>query len=194
MNFGLKLKDQWCEHYKCWVTFDHLDDADPLFKVRDHSLTIEGDIDRNFCVYFVYDGAGRIVYIGKGRFWDYREYGYDKFKESRPLIHSDFLSSQIRPDWKVGIIYMGLTDLEAKILEALYIFLAITSGRTLTKTKAEKWDGESLINKKRETVSDFYNVASVYLNDWVWKSLKTYCLKESQRLSKVKNTYRHQIM
>lgn len=33
---------------------------------------------------------------------------------------------------------MGLTDLEAKILEALYIFLAITSGRTLTKTKAEK--------------------------------------------------------
>lgn len=180
-DFGIALREQWCEWYGCYVTFNLLRDTKPMFKVRDDSLNTLGKNDRDFCVYFVYNGSGKIIYIGKGRYWDYHIYGWNVFWRSRPFIHDDFMSDQITSDCKIAIIHAGVTDLEARLLEALYIFQEVVSGRTLTKQKAEIWDGESLINKKREMVSDFYDVASVYLNDWIWKSLKTYCLKASRR-------------
>ena len=172
MEFGLKLNDVWCERYNCSVTFDYLKDTKPLFKIRDNSLNKNGKNDRDFCVYFVIDGSGRLVYIGQGRYWDFKIYGWKLFFESRPFLHCDFLSNQIQPDWKIAIIHTGLTSLEAKLLEALYIFNAISSGRTLTKTKAEKWDTVSLINKKREMVSNFYDVTRIYLYKSVWKSVQ----------------------
>lgn len=174
MSFGIKLKDRWCEWYQCWVTFDHLCDAEPLFKVRDTSVDEFGKQDRDFCVYFVYDGAGRVIYVGKGRYWHYEEYGFDLFWQSRPFTHDDFLADQITSDCKIGIIHYGLTDLEARLLEAYYIFKFIMSGRTLTKQNAQIWNGYSLINKKREMVSNFYEVASVHLINCLWRSIVIY--------------------
>ena len=134
-----------------------------------------------FCVYFVYDGFGRIVYIGKGRYWPLMEYGTRIWLTSRPFCHYDFLYHNIKSDFKIAIIYTGLTDLEARLLEAYCLFLQFASGRTLTKRKAEIWDRVSLINKKWEMYSKkdgfsrFYELAKIYLNDCVWKSLKIYC-------------------
>ena len=168
MDFGISLKEHWCKHYKCWATFNYLKDAKPLFKVRDDSN------DRDFCVYFVYNEFGKIVYIGQGRYWDYKKYGKRAFWKSRPFTHNDFLSKLIKSNWKIAIIHCGLTDLESKLLEAYYIFSAIASGRKLTKQNANRWDRTSLINKRREMVSTFYKLANIYLRNDIWKSLKIY--------------------
>ena len=108
-------------------------------------------------------------------------YGKSIWILSRPFRHKDFLSSQIKSDWAVAIIHCGLTDLEAKLLEAYYLLLQFISGRTLTKRKAEKWDRVSLINKRWEMhnktsgFTSFYEMAKQYLNDKLWKSLKISC-------------------
>lgn len=110
-------------------------DLDTLFKER---FRWE---DREHCIY-VWKYNRKIFYIGRGK-WNFK-YWY----LSRPfhLNSNDLLSNTIDKNWTCEVIN-GLSLRESKILEAKY--LNLYKGE-LTSWGSTRWDGKSLINKRRE--------------------------------------------
>jgi len=132
MNF-LKKK-----HFLGFWTYFLLLDLDGLLKKRDADLNA---FNCNYCVY-TWKKNGIIHYIGQGYF------KVSSWETGRPFVHTDdLLSKTIDSSWTCEIISWGLTQKEARIIES---FLINLSKRKLAKTGVSTWDGESLINKRRE--------------------------------------------
>ncbi len=127
-----------------WVVFSNLD-LNKIFKKRDLNW-FHGD--RDFCVYLWVDEFNNCQYIGMGRYYNLMSYPVNKWKYSRPFNHKkDLLIKSIKSNWKCIILSYGMTSKEAHIYEA---FLISSSNRFLSKKGQKYWDGETLINKKRE--------------------------------------------
>lgn len=126
------------------IDLNRLIDLTQVFKKRDTE-----DWDRDFCVYIFEDEFGVEQYYGMGRYYDIVNYGERKWiSRSRPFNHKkDLLVNCFNSNWVCRIVGLGMTKLEAHILEANLI---CSSNRTLSKKGTNEWDGEALINKKRE--------------------------------------------
>lgn len=111
----------------------HIIDVTEVFKKRDIAK------DRGYCVYYFLDENKNTKYVGMGR-W------------ARPYMHSnDLLKKCVNQEWTCCIVAAGLTNLEARIFEALSIKTLVEDyDCTLSARNAEVWDGKSLINKRRE--------------------------------------------
>lgn len=119
-----------------WTEFHNLD-LSIIFKKRDRDWNANHD----YCVY-MWKHNNRVHYIGKGKFQ------MEFWQDARPFIHKhDTLAYTLDSSWTCMILAWGLTDKEARILEAKLIGL---NERKFSKTGTYKWDGESLINKRRE--------------------------------------------
>ena len=93
-------------------------------------------------VYCIIDPNGNIVYYGKGKF------NICDVLHSRACSHKgDLLDKYLTKGWIIRLIAIGITDKEARALEALLIR---KDGRALTKYGAKTWDEVSLINKRFE--------------------------------------------
>ena len=102
--------------------------------------------DRDFCVYTFKDEFKCIQYYGMGRYYDIVP--SSKWLKSRPFSHkNDLLKNTINSEWTCEIIGLGMTSLEAHVLEA---YLIKSDNRKLSKIGTNKWDRCSLINKRRE--------------------------------------------
>lgn len=133
-----------------WTIFRNLD-LNLIFKKRDRDWF---NIDRDFCVYVWKDPNGRIQYIGMGRYYE------DNWTNCRPLNHNnDMLTNTITTEWTCEILFYGASSLEAHIVEAHIITL---SNRNRSHRGQYVWDGESLINKKRE--KKYERMIEEYLN------------------------------
>jgi hypothetical protein len=55
------------------------------------------------------------------------------------------VSKYVKKNWTILFIAIGITDNEARALEALLI-----KGKKLSKINAKTWDGVSLMNKRYE--------------------------------------------
>lgn len=123
------------------IDLNRLIDLTQVFKRRDTD-----NWDRDFCVYIFEDAFGIEQYYGMGRYWDITK--GSKWLQSRPFKHrNDLLCNCINSDWTCRIVGMGMTSIEAHILESYYIK---NSNRNLSKIGIKEWDRESLINKRRE--------------------------------------------
>lgn len=95
-------------------------------------------------VYLVYDERGRLVYVGKGKF------DWLHIDKCRAVKHQkDNLCKHMKKGWKIVFIAIGVTDSEARALEALLIS-TYAELQGLSKKGSCDWDGVSLINKRRE--------------------------------------------
>lgn len=93
-------------------------------------------------VYCIIAPNGETVYYGKGKF------NLSDVLHSRACSHKgDLLDKYLIKGWIIRLIAIGITDEEARALEALLIR---KDGRALTKRGAKVWDGVSLINKRFE--------------------------------------------
>ncbi len=121
-----------------WTEFLNLD-LNQIFRKRDKDWWE----NRDYCVY-VWKKNGIIHYIGKGKFDE------TYWQDARPFIHKlDTLANTIDSSWTCSILAWGLTNKESRILEA-YLIKEASLERNLSKIGAYKWDGKSLINKRRE--------------------------------------------
>ena len=80
------------------------------------------------------------------------------------------LCKTIDPSWICEILCFGLTSKEAHIIEA---YLLQLSNRTFSKFRTYAWDGQSLINKKRER--KYERMIEEYLNldgNNYWETLR----------------------
>ena len=110
------------------------------------------DADRNYCVYIWRTPKGEVAYIGKGRFTS-----WDEITNSRALKHvGDVLSMTITSDWMCEIVCFGITDKEAKAIEANFIE---DCDKNLTKRGSKIWIEGTLINKRRERKNLLINAA-----------------------------------
>lgn len=135
------------------IDLSRLIDLTQVFKVRDTE-----NWDRDFCVYAFEDENHVVQYIGMGRYYDITT---NKWLKSRPFTHrQDLLASAIKPSWTCRIVALGLTSKEAHVLEA---YMILSSNRKLTKIGANKWNKETLINKKREL--KWEGMINEYLNN-----------------------------
>ena len=127
-----------------------------MFKKRDTESW-----DRDFCVYIFEDEFGIEQYYGMGRYYDLTRYNKNKWlNRSRPFKHkNDLLSNCVNSEWTCRIVGLGMTSLEAHVLEAHYI---VNCNRNLSKIKAKEWDRKFLINKRRER--KWEKLMSEYLN------------------------------
>ena len=125
------------QHNLGFWTYFVLLDLNSLFKQRD----IDWNSKHDRCVYFWLLDE-KVYYIGQGKFNRYF------WQTSRPfhIGNNDLLENTIDSRWTCQIIH-GLTKKEARILEAYFISIA---ERKLSKIGSYKWDGVSLINKRRE--------------------------------------------
>ena len=146
-----------------WTIFRNLD-LNLIFKKRDKDWF---NLDRDFCVYTWKDIKGCVQYVGMGRYWDIE----NKWYFSRPFSHTkDMLCKTIDPSWICEILCFGLTSKEAHIIEA---YLLQLSNRTFSKFRTYAWDGQSLINKKRER--KYERMIEEYLNldgNNYWETLR----------------------
>ena len=93
-------------------------------------------------VYCIIAPDGRIVYYGKGKF------SLSAVLSSRACSHkNDFVWKYCRKGWTIRFIAIGITDEEARALEALLIN---QDERPLSKYGSKTWDGVSLMNKRHE--------------------------------------------
>lgn len=162
MDFGLDFKIYIHPEWGCFVDLNNSIDVSPYFQCRDISNK------RDSGLYFIYDGSGRIVYIGEGKcilaVWK------DFLKKCRALNHkqnkngTELVTKYIKSDWTIRIVAYGLTKLEGRILEAFFIREELKKGRKLTPIGATEWNGDDLINKNRGMSDKRFNeVAKVFL-------------------------------
>lgn len=110
------------------------------------------DADRNYCVYIWRTPKGEVAYIGKGRFTN-----WDDITDSRALKHlRDLLSTLITSEWTCEIVCFGITDKEAKALEANLIE---ECEKELTKRGSKVWIEGTLVNKRHERKNLLINAA-----------------------------------
>lgn len=147
------------------INFDKLIDVDPLFKHRDNNK------NRDFCVYFIYDGAGRLVYIGEGIYYSLLKYTIKQFLKSRALNHkqnergTELVATYFEVDWSIRIVASGLTKKEGLALESYFIRKELKSGRILSAKGTKEWDGDSLMNKTKGRSDKVYSdLRREYLN------------------------------
>ena len=183
MDLKLELTTYKHPRWGCSIIVDEVLDIDPLFFIRDIRDVLPNGKDnlRRFCLYFVRDGRGRIVYIGEGLYWDVHETTYSNFMRSRPFNHkqnkkgTELLVKYIQEGWSIDIVSYGLTKLEGRILEALFIRNEINKGKTLSLQGSTEWDGDSLMNKNHGmSDTEFKKYSEMYLNKIEWKSLKIF--------------------
>jgi len=138
------------------IDLNRLIDLTTIFRKRDTD-----NWDRDFCVYIFEDEFGIEQYYGMGRYYDITYYSKSKWiNKSRPFCHkNDLLTKVINHNWTCRIIALGMTSVEAHILEA---FLIINSNRKLTKIGAKEWNRNFLINKRRE--KKWEKLMTEYLN------------------------------
>ena len=151
-----------------WVVFRTDLDLNVIFKKRDRDWF---NLDRDFCVYVWKDPSGLIQYIGMGRYYQGELYSVTLWKISRPFMHkNDLLSNVISDSWICEILCYGCSNKEAHIIEAQLITLC---DRPLSKRGQTKWDGVSLINKRRER--KYENMIEEYLSldgNNYWETLR----------------------
>jgi len=147
------------------INFDKLIDIDPLFKHRDDNK------NRDFCVYFIYDGAGRLVYIGEGIYYSILKYTIKKFLKSRAFNHkqnskgTELVAANFDINWSIQIAVSGLTKIEGVVLESYFIRKELKNGRKLSAKGAKEWDGDSLMNKTKGRSDKVYSdLRREYLN------------------------------
>lgn len=134
------------------IDLNRLIDLTQVFKKRDTE-----NWDREFCVYIFEDEFNINQYYGMGRYWDITN---KKWLKSRPFNHkNDLLKLNINKNWTCRILGMGMTSIEAHILEA---YLILNSNRVLSKIGTKEWNRNSLINKKRE--KKWEKLITEYLN------------------------------
>lgn len=147
MSFGTGFKIYIHPNWGCFVNLNEVLDVDSYFSKRDISN------ERDSGLYFIYDNAGRIVYIGEGKTiylatWKAilksRAFNHKQNKKGTELV-----SKYLKPGWTIRIVAFGLTKLEGRILEAYFIREELKKGRKLTQIGATEWDGDGLINKTR---------------------------------------------
>ena len=148
------------------ISYSNLINTNDYLKVRD---PVSGR-DRDYCVYRIIGPNGRVFYIGRGRYYDWRIYNWYVFwNKTRPFIHkNDVLCKVLGKGWTIEILVFGLSINESAILEALFIREQLWSGRTLMKRGTYDWNGYSLINKNRGMSDETYETMSkIYLkSEW----------------------------
>ena len=159
----MELKPLRRKHPKgFWVEFRSLK-VDVLFKKRDNWKNGNDNPDHDFCVYGWLSPWGKFYYHGMGR---YREIDWT---HCRAVSHyHDMVDNTVNEDWVCVIFCVGLTSLEAHIMEAQMILFALETNR-LSKRGQYVWDRESLINKRQER--KYERMIEEYLNldgnnDW----------------------------
>ena len=147
------------------IKFDKLIDIDPLFKHRDDNR------NRDFCVYFIYDGVGRLVYIGEGIYYSILKYTIKEFLKSRAFNHkqnsrgTELVASNFEINWSIQIVASGLTKIESVVLESYFIREELKKGQKLSSRGAKEWDRDSLMNKNKGRSDKVYSdLRREYLN------------------------------
>lgn len=122
------LSKQGCNNR---IVFRNLD-LNEVFRLRDKDWFAEHE-------YYVYLWKlfSKVHYIGKGK--------GNRFDDHK----GDMLEKTIDDRWICEIIAWGLTNKEARMLEAMLIKIACEE-RNLSRRGTYLWDGKSLINKRRE--------------------------------------------
>lgn len=124
------------------IDLNQLIDLTKVFKKRDTEHW-----NRDYCVY-TFELDNTVWYYGMGRYYDLTKFDMKSWIKSRPFSHKyDLLANTIDSNWTCVIIGMGMTSIEAHVLEANLIK---SDSRKLSKVNTMTWDRESLINKKRE--------------------------------------------
>lgn len=117
------------------VDLNHLIDNNKYFK-RQYNKFEKFDSS----VYCILTPDKQVVYYGKGKF------NINNVLCSRGCTHkNDLVSKYLKKNWTILFIAIGITDNEARALEALLI-----KGKKLSKINAKTWDGVSLMNKRYE--------------------------------------------